>query len=112
MRTKKVEDLEFIRAEREFYLNYDGVFDFSNSRARRWEVDKIMGEPWTKIFNFHNFLSNYSKIGSHDTGGEKYALFNAINPVFLSNSNEKLWAFKFSKMITNWVFFQNLTPLF
>ena len=42
MRTKLGRDLEFIREERKFYLDYHGVVGFYKRMAGKQAVEKIM----------------------------------------------------------------------
>ena len=54
-RTKIGWDLEVIRKEREFYLDYYEIVSLSNSKTEKQAVDEIMKKTCTKAFSFHDF---------------------------------------------------------
>ena len=55
LRPKIGSDFEFIRREREFYLDYCKVVSICNSKTVKQTVDEIMRILCIEILNFHDF---------------------------------------------------------
>ena len=54
-RTNIDRELEMIRGERQFYVDYQEIVSFYNSRTEKQAVDEIMRKTCTKTLNFHDF---------------------------------------------------------